>query len=131
MKKMNFMVLLSAILFCGCSSKALKGTWTTTEMNVAGKVQTVSPSEITFSGDGKVNGNSGVNSFFGDVKTSKTSFAVGSNLASTKMMGAPEEQAFEDNFMQILIDADSYEVSGDKLIIKSSKTNSSLTFKRK
>ncbi len=53
---------------------------------------------MTFNADGNVNGNSGVNRFFGQYKTAGDQI-IFYQMGSTKMAGAPDAMKFEDNFM--------------------------------
>lgn len=74
-------------------------------------------------GDFILNGYSGVNSYFANLADTPKAFPVGNNLASTKMMGAPEDMAFEDELLKIIANAKSWKIEGRKLTITNGKTS--------
>lgn len=72
-------------------------------------------------------GFSGVNSYFATLSDSPKAFPIGNNMASTKMMGASAEMAFEDEYLKILCNAPSWKIEGSKLTITSGKSSVILT----
>ena len=69
-----------------------------------------------------LNGYSGVNSFFTNLKDTSDAFPIGDKLASTKMMGAPEDMAFEDALLKVISLAESWKLEGGKLTVTSDKS---------
>lgn len=148
MKTKNLFYFLALLFaFTGCTSAKVKtdfdssvyiGTWQIDSFQMDGIFQQIAVSEITFETDqGKtfnIYGNSGVNSFFGEVKIDGSSFSVGENMGSTKMAGSPEAMEYEDNFLACLTTAEKIELHEDGTIllltISSSKTNSQLHFRK-
>lgn len=137
--------LVFMIILAGCTSSKVKtdsaattylGTWQIYSFQIDGISQQIAISEITFEeAHGKsysIYGNSGVNSFFGEVKIDGASISVGDNMGSTKMAGSPEVMEFEDNFLACLTSAEKIEITeeGNALIltISNTKTNSVLQF---
>lgn len=128
-------VAASALFLTGCSSDtgALDGSWKTVALTDNGKEIKVVPSGITFTSDSKgylVSGDSGVNVFNGAVNVKKDSFTIRNDFALTKRMGAPDEQAFEDLFIQALMNADTYKLEDNVLLIKDSKHKLEIKFVR-
>ncbi len=62
-----------------------------------------------------LNGFSGVNSFFANLKNSPDAFPIGDRLASTKMMGAPEDMSFEDVLIHLIAVSASWKIEGNTL----------------
>lgn len=148
MKAKHFFYFLALmIVFVGCTSSKVKtdsdstvylGTWQIDSFQIYGIFQQIAMSEITFEEvHGKsynIYGNSGVNSFFGEVKIDGSTLSVADNMGSTKMAGSPEAMEYEDNFLKCLTTADNIEIHREEniliLTIFSSKTNSSLYFRK-
>ncbi|WP_407399924.1 META domain-containing protein [Treponema sp.] len=70
-----------------------------------------------------LNGFSGVNSFFATLSDTPKAFPIGNNLASTKMMGAPEDMAFEDELIKIIATSGSWKIENRKLVITNGKAS--------
>ena len=70
-----------------------------------------------------LNGYSGVNSYFANLADTPKAFPIGNNLASTKMMGAPEDMAFEDELLKVIANAKSWKIEGRKLTVTDGKTS--------
>lgn len=70
-----------------------------------------------------LNGYSGVNSYFANLADTPKAFPIGNNLASTKMMGAPEDMAFEDELLKLIANAKSWKIEGRKLTVTDGKTS--------
>ena len=94
MKKNVFLAALIAFVLssCGCNKKVcmktvdLTGTWNiVTAMDKETK-NGDKPATITFDGNGQVNGNASVNSFFGGYTLKGNSISFG-NMGMTRMMG--------------------------------------------
>lgn len=148
MKAKHFFYFLALmIVFVGCTSTKVKtdsdstvyiGTWQIDSFQIDGIFQQIAISEITFEEvHGKsynIYGNSGVNSFFGEVKIDGSTLSVADNMGSTKMAGSPEAMEYEDNFLKCLTTAEKIQIREDGniliLTISSSKTNSQLHFRK-
>lgn len=64
-----------------------------------------------------VQGFSGVNQFFATIGDSLKSFPIGETMASTKMMGTPEEMEFEDSLVHTLATAAAWKIAGNTLTV--------------
>lgn len=134
MKKIFFVLTaVFAFAFMGCSGEGeLKGTWKTIEMNQNGKSFDVIDSFIELNpcaNKVQVHGNAGVNTFNGEI-TAKDGKIEGGDFATTRMMGSPEEMAFEDTFLEIISRADVYEIKDDVLVLKSNFVKGEIKFKK-
>lgn len=125
MKKLFLILTAAALSFVGCksvsssaegsstSAVSIEGEWQTSKLEIGGVEQELCPSEMSIAKkDGdlySINGDSGVNRFFGDVKVSGSSFKVQDNIGSTRMAGDPVSMKFEDNFTDALLSAVSWE----------------------
>ena len=105
MKKLFLILTAAALSFVGCksvsssaegsstSAVSIEGEWQTSKLEIGGVEQELCPSEMSIAKkDGdlySINGDSGVNRFFGDVKVSGSSFKVQDNIGSTRMAGDP------------------------------------------
>ena len=114
--KKTILFLGLAIMACGflaCTSTNelldIEGNWNTQELVVEEKVFPLCDSSITIekseNKNYELNGNSGVNIFFGSAKVKGQSFKVLNNLGSTRMLGDSESMEFEKAFTEVLIDA--------------------------
>lgn len=138
MKKLLFTLIAGlSLALTGChraTIENLEGTWNTTSLIEQGNSVEVVISQINFEKTEapkyKVSGNSGVNQFSGTVTLANGKFTAYEDFASTKMMGAPEAQTFEDFFLMCIMNGDSYEISADKLSIQNKKAGITLTFSR-
>lgn len=142
MKKSMFLISMAAIALSGCTKVQVtdvEGSWEISEFVKGETAQQIAESDITFvkeSGTNfTVNGSSGVNLFTGSVSVADGKITVSDNMASTKMAGSPEAEAFENEFLAVLTAADKVEVTeadGVKLLkLTDSETNSTLTFAKK
>ncbi len=136
MKKILFAILACVgLCFTGCKEvENLSGNWETTSLTVNGIAQQIAISNIEFRKEGNkwnVSGNSGVNTFFGSIKVTKTQIIMGDKIGMTKMMGDPAAQEFEDLFIQAIMTADSYSINGNKLTISNSTNKSTVEFIKK
>ena len=64
-----------------------------------------------------INGFSGVNRFFANLKNTPDAFPIGDRLASTKMMGAPDDMTFEDVLTNVIAVSSSWKIEGNTLKI--------------
>lgn len=116
-----------------CSKKTLDGCWTVKEMVANGESKTVVPANMNIeeAEDGTLTayGNSGVNTFTGQIELKDGKILRQIELACTKMMGEPEPQAFEDMFFTLLSEASEYELNENTLIIKG-KDSSFIKFEK-
>lgn len=136
MKKLLFALLACiGLCFTGCKeAKELEGNWVIKSFVIDGVAQQLAISNIEFSKAGSkwnVNGNSGVNTFFGSVKVTKDKIVMGDNIGMTKMMGEPAAQEYEDLFIPALLKADGYSIEGNILKITNSEMKSTLEFIKK
>ena len=134
MKKTLFILACCCSLFLGCSSKEnFAGSWETTLLSKDGVVQSLCVSGMEIKPEGNlwsVSGNSGVNRFMGSFAASKGKITPDDKFASTRMMGTPEAQEFEDLFLKAFTFADSYTLKDNILRIENSKDNLILEFKK-
>lgn len=120
------MIALASLFFMGCKGENLEGNWTVSNLLKDNVEQNVVPANITFTtenGELLAAGTSGVNNFSVVLEAKNGKIKVSDKFALTKMMGSPEEQAFEDLFIETLTNADSYELTENNLVIKNSSNN--------
>ncbi len=133
-----FMFVLLAITSCSNNTLEPEGTWSIYSFSIEGKSQQLAVSNITFekiSEDSySINGNSGVNSYFGNISVKGTKLQTTSNFGSTKMAGSLDDMQFENNFLKCLTgatNARTYEENGNQLLeITNANEKSVLTFVR-
>lgn len=126
------MGFLLSLVGCKSSDKSLIGKWETRGLNKDGIAQQIVYSYIEFEAKGPylwVHGEPGVNTFSGPLKASDSKLAI-SDFPMTRMMGEPAVQEFEDMFMQVIMNADSYSIEGNILTVKASEKNMELIFKK-
>lgn len=128
-------LLGAALMFTGCNKKIVEnfeGNWKTESLTADGTVVPLVESEIALAaaenGTFAYSGNSGVNNYFGTLSIGNGKIKVNEDGGSTKMMGAPEEQDFEDKFLECLMNADSYNWSEKTLVIESKAKKLKITF---
>lgn len=133
MKKTSILILCLFFIFVSCNStKEVEGNWITTSFVKDGIAQEIAVSNIEFTAKGNAvnaGGCAGVNLFNGNVKLSNGKINL-NNIAVTKMMGDPAAMEFEDMFIELLNNADSYLIEGNNLIIKASSKNLELQLKK-
>lgn len=129
---------LAGMVFMGCKSAntiKLEGNWEVSEFELNGVAQQICVSDMTVKAKSdsviEINGNSGVNTFFGSADVNGTSVKVRDNLASTKMAGEPAAMEYEDNFIATLAGSDTWSVTDGKLTVKNSATAGVLVFVKK
>lgn len=135
MKIWSVVLVGVALMFTSCTSKIdLAGNWKTVDFEKNGEAQEVCDSQVIFEkGEGDLfiaRGNSGVNSFNGEILIDGDTYKASENFASTKMMGDEVSMAFEEAFLSCLINADYYEIQDDLLIIGNKESETFLTFER-
>jgi heat shock protein HslJ len=122
--------ILSLIAAIGCSGggSPLDGTqwkltgWTLSSLDPANFAITAQFA------DGKISGNSGVNTYSGEVKVGPgQAFAVGT-LATTLMAGTDDVMRAETAYMTLLKQAKSYKMAGDTLTLYDAGGNESLIY---
>ena len=133
MKKLIIVCIaaLFTLISCTGGNKNMNGTWTTSQLNYMGENIDIVKSELTIEINGSkanINGHSGVNRFFGEVKINKDKIIFGDQVGMTKMMGDPVSQNFEDKFIETLMHSDDCDLQDDILIIKNTKNNSYIKF---
>lgn len=125
------LILGTAAIFTSCASnnaENLEGNWIVQSLKSENQEINVVPANLELRKNGNnysYSGNAGVNQFFGDVKIKNGKFSM-KNGGMTKMMGAPEEVNFEDNFIACLNSAKTYSLDGDLLTISSRKSTVTL-----
>lgn len=125
------------MIFMGCKNEntaKFEGNWETSGFELNGVAQEICASDMAVKANGPVidlNGNSGVNTFFGSADVKGDSVKVRDNLASTKMAGDPAAMEFEDNFIATLCGADSWSVEEGKLTVKNNANGGVLVFVKK
>lgn len=133
MKKIFFILTAAmAFLFTGCQGEEdLKGVWKAEKVIYEGAEKTSDTCFLQFEKQGagySLSGNAGVNVVNGTVILKNGNIEVG-NLAMTRMMGDPVSQDFEDSFMQILMNAESYELESDSLTV-TDKAKNKIVFRK-
>ncbi len=124
----------SLIALAGCASGigtpggALDGTrWRLVEWTLS----SLNPADFTITAqfaDGKVSGNSGVNSYSGAYKTGPSdAFSVG-QIAGTEMAGPEPAMRAEGAYLTLLSQATSFEVADGRLTLYDQGRNESLRF---
>lgn len=141
MKKLLLMLGIVAALMTGCKSvaSAVEGEWEIRYFEINGVAQEICAATLNVERNGlnrfAINGNSGVNSYFGTAKIKGNSFTVNDNLASTKMAGEPKAMEFEDNFMKAFADSKKIEFKEENgtvlMTLKNGEGSSKITFIRK
>ncbi len=125
------LILGTAAIFTSCASnnaENLEGNWIVQSLKSENQEINVVPANLELRKNGNnysYSGNAGVNQIFGDVKIKNGKFSM-KNGGMTKMMGAPEEVNFEDNFIACLNSAKTYSLDGDLLTISSRKSTVTL-----
>jgi heat shock protein HslJ len=125
------LILGTAAIFTACASnnaENLEGNWIVQSLKSENQEINVVPANLELRKNGNnysYSGNTGVNQIFGDVKIKNGKFSM-KNGGMTKMMGAPEEVNFEDNFIACLNSAKTYSLDGDLLTISSRKSTVTL-----
>jgi heat shock protein HslJ len=122
--------VLSLLVAVGCSGggSALDGTqWKLTGWTLS----SLDPANFTITvqfADGKISGNSGVNTYGGEVKVGPgEAFAVGT-IATTLMAGPDDAMRAETAYMTLLNQAKSYKMAGGTLTLYDEGGNESLIF---
>lgn len=128
--------MLASLLMLGscgtCKNQNMKtditGTWTIVEAMGKSTVGGDSEAVITFSSDGKLNGNATVNAFFGDYsfKTGTLSF---SNVGMTRRMG--KSMDIEANVIQAVNESASISVDGNSAVISDKNGKKTMTLRKK
>ena len=144
--KKHFILILTGLIFMGllasCKNKniSIEGNWETSHFELDGVVQEICVSELNIKKiketTYQVNGNSGINSFFGTVISENGKFKASDQFGSTKMAGDPKAMAFEDNFMDVLLQADTVELKENEnnavqLILTSASKKGKIIFQKK
>lgn len=132
MKKI-FSVLAVALIFVmvGCSTQnnaKLDGEWLITNACGVNTQGGDSDAFINFDGNGKVNGNATVNTFFGSYTTSGNTLTFGT-MGMTRMMGG--SMKMEDAITDALNNTATWEVNNDEATIFNKEGKPVMTLKRK
>lgn len=136
MKKGIFtFITLSSLFFMGCKSeKKLEGDWKVNKLVTRGTDLVKESAFINLKLEHNIwviSGNAGVNSFFGNIKIENGEIVM-NDLALTKMMGDPESQHFEDEFIRVLMKVTSYELlqTEDNLVLYTDNQNDKICLYR-
>lgn len=108
-------VILGIFMFLAACSSEQSATFKTGSYKLVDSLNNA-PTTITFSEDGKVNGKI-VNYLMGNYTLGKNNGITFGEMATTMMMGAPEEMEAEQNFLQILPKVKSYKLQGNYLVL--------------
>lgn len=136
MKKNLFLTALIAFVLssCGCNKKVcqqtvdLTGTWViVTAMDKETK-NGDKPAIITFDGNGKVNGNATVNTFFGGYALQGNTISFG-NMGMTNMMG--KSMDIEQAINEALGHSSTVETDGKKAKMKNKAGKTVMTLEKK
>jgi len=118
-------LVLFAFVFTGCdeAKKAidvagnvqLSGNYTVT--NVDGTAMSATKPTITFAAlSGRVSGNAGCNTYFGDYSTNVNSLTIG-ELAVTKKMCPKEQMVVENQFLEAMNNVGGYRIQENVLTL--------------
>lgn len=128
MKKLPVLALLSFILIllpCCSAKTSLEGNWKAYSITTGEQMVPFLESNIKFVYNRNIitaKGCAGVNLYKADIKIKGKSFSA-SNMENSGFMGTVNEMAFEDKFFTVLMNADSYRIEGNDLIIFNSDKN--------
>ncbi|HJW76569.1 MAG TPA: META domain-containing protein [Thermoleophilia bacterium] len=125
-------VVIAVAVMAGCSSEpeqpALDGTsWKLTAWAESSPI----PADVTITAtfaDGKVSGNSGVNTYGGTYESDTSGAFSAGPLASTMMAGPEEAMKAETAYLRRLDAAESYAITDSTLVLKDADGKDSLTF---
>lgn len=118
-------LLLIAVIFlvgCGESKSAIEDVkWVLTSYGEPGNEQSPLPdatvTALFDSENGEVKGSGGCNSYFANYEVNGSKLSIPGPYAVTEMWCGDEKGEQERKFLEILPDAESFEISGDKLTI--------------
>lgn len=128
MKKF-FLMLMSLPMFFACSSSvSLKGDWQVVSAYGVSTEGAMNQPFISFQDSGKVTGNAGVNSFFGEYNLKGDALSFG-NMGMTRMMGPNME--IEDAVTKALNSAATFQANGDQIIVRDAEGNEAMVIKKK
>lgn len=140
MKKLRIYLIslfvLSAVLLAACSggtSNSVVGTWRLDSYGAPGKMTPAAPdvdTSITFTEDGKIEGNVGCNGFGGDYTVEGNTITFGA-IVSTLMFCEGPVGDQETTTLNVLVETVSYTLEGDKLTITSSDGSTVIVLSRK
>lgn len=102
------------------------GDWELVSFVKDGVAQSIAPATLSVtekgSGSYAVSGFSGVNNYSGSLKADGNKIVVAPNLASTRMAGSQAAMEFESDYLDLLANAESWNVSGKKLLLTGGKS---------
>ena len=117
-------MLIVAISLAGCGeskSEIEDVKWVLTSYGEPGNEQSpLSDTTVTAffdSENGELTGNASCNSYFANYEVDGSKLSIPRNFAVTEMWCGDEKGEQESKFLEILPNAESFEVSGDKLTI--------------
>lgn len=108
-------IVLGIFMFLAACSSEQTATFKAGSYKLVDSLNNI-PTIITFSEDGKVNGKI-VNYLMGSYTLGKNNGIAFGEMATTMMMGAPEEMEAEQNFLQIVPKVKSYKMQGNYLVL--------------
>lgn len=101
------------------------GDWELVSFVKDGVAQSIAPATLSVtekgSGSYAVSGFSGVNNYSGSLKADGNKIVVAPNLAFTRMAGSQAAMEFESDYLDLLANAESWNVSGKKLSLTGGK----------
>lgn len=126
------LIAIAAVGLSGCisTSDPLEGTeWKLTGWTVS----SIDPASVTITAEfaeGRLSGNSGVNTYSGPYKAGPDATFSAGPLAATEMAGPEPVMRAETAYLTLLGQAKSYEVTGSRLTLFDGGENESLIFER-
>lgn len=135
MKKTALFAVLCIIMLGSCSTKNvldmsayINGTWNIISAMGKSTENGDKAPYITFAEDGKINGNTSVNNFFGEYKPTKKESAI-KNIGMTRMMGRSMD--IEQNIIDALNNTVTIKIKGDKAVSYDKNGKAVMTLKKK
>lgn len=126
-------LVVTATIATGCNyTEQKKATLEGTSWKmVAWSISSQDPSDFTFTAEfdvERMSGKSAVNQYGGDYKASADGIFELGQVAMTKMAGSEEEMKAEQNYHQLLSQANKYVVEGETLTFSDENGNQLLIF---
>ena len=119
MKKLQFTLpaVILACIFAGCSTvTSPEGEWFMQD----------TPEGITatifLQPDGELAGSTGLNNYFGSYIASEDGNIILDPKGMTRMAGSPQDMEFENEFLEMIRAADSYEIVSGEMLLKDNGT---------
>lgn len=126
------LIIIPLIVFSGCTSEALEGSWNVCELSVEGKEQKIFESNIKFVREGKrlvAKGCAGVNLYNANIEVKGKSIKA-SAMTNTGFNGTRDEMDYENLFFEAFIHSDSFKIKNEMLYIYNHDKNMELKLKK-